>query len=565
MLTQVDFPDPKGPREHDETSFVPSQRHWGPDLMNRPALTTMFDHPDWTSRDMRSRQRPDWLKYDGVVVLDQYNQPIYDWPNLPLTLSSAIEGWKIESLFRLLFSQYRCFQQQDLCARMPHTGTSQANGAEKKRRDRITNRISMRMGRFREEAGLISWISHKADGKDDVIRRIRVEQGMRNNSTRDLPDFNPLDIERIKRPGRNKHLQNARKNITKEQRDKQEEKEKARLEKIKMSMRHQGSDERPSAVQRERPTPSGPLLATDYLANSSLSHTHNGSSTETATASGISAENPAVPHQAIEQTMNKSRKRKNAIDHDTAVRSHEKNQSAYPPSKKPRTGNTEGPEWVSNGGPSLNPSRADERDGHYTSAPIVQPAGPPVREQGEYAHEEQQLGSLLQNEISRIEGGNMPLYDTTTGQSQAFLDDFSPSAAQYGPPLFQQPPDGEQPLSTLDPGFLQDPTNEQVPMAPTEQIHNGGFLGETDIDDFGSIQPTVDHTADAGNAQPAVTLPPYLPQYQDVQPQPSQPLEHPPLESPSHDDGPTPFVNPFDFSDDDYLHDIGNLNGGNPW
>ena len=95
----------------------------------------------------------------------------------------------------------------------------------------------MPMQRFREHAGLRSWIPRSATGKDAEITKIQMSRGLKNNSIRDCPDFNLLDIDRVRNPGRGKHLRNAGiKSISEAERKSRRNKEVKRLDQIRKSL-----------------------------------------------------------------------------------------------------------------------------------------------------------------------------------------------------------------------------------------------------------------------------------------------------------------------------------------
>ena len=54
-------------------------------------------------------------------------------------------------------------------------------------------------------------MKHGGSGKDDEIRRIRAEHGIRNNSTAGLQDFNRAETTRVRNRGLGTHPNNARK------------------------------------------------------------------------------------------------------------------------------------------------------------------------------------------------------------------------------------------------------------------------------------------------------------------------------------------------------------------
>lgn len=107
-----DHPDPSGIDINDKTSFLPSQRSWGRNVGERPHVLTIFERP-WAASDTRANEKPQWLKNNGMVVLNKWGRPIHDWPHLPLTLSSEVDKWKLEALFRVSIQENRKFEQVD--------------------------------------------------------------------------------------------------------------------------------------------------------------------------------------------------------------------------------------------------------------------------------------------------------------------------------------------------------------------------------------------------------------------------------------------------------------------
>ena len=107
----------KGLGPHDETSYEPSQKYWGPDRANRPDVLFEFDPPDADAKVSRTSAKPGWMMYGGKVVLDHNDMPLVDWPNLNATLSASVEPFRLEALFRIFTKAYKSFQQEDLRAR----------------------------------------------------------------------------------------------------------------------------------------------------------------------------------------------------------------------------------------------------------------------------------------------------------------------------------------------------------------------------------------------------------------------------------------------------------------
>ena len=518
----ADFPDPKGLGQHDETSYEPSQKAWGPDRANRPALLTRFDPPNTSRKDRRLSQRPDWLRYRGMVVLDCNEQPLYDWPNLPLTLSSETKGWKLEALFRLFFSRYRCFQLEDILARMPKAKVLKDGGT--KNLGRTTNFISMRMGRFRETAGLVSWNSHRADGKDEMIRQIRVEQGMSDNSTENLPDFNPLDIARIRKPGLNKHLQNARKNITQEKRESRQVKEEAKLEKYKKSLEHQRADETSATAPSE----------TFYATESQPSPSYNDTGRDQPPGSFIRSQNSTHSflhqHLSIEKPKEKSRKRKSDIDSQFVNQSNGHDQCGPPALKKKRReiARSSRSRQLSRDATLLDPSIWHSSDNNLAATPLTFPDNiQSVKKNIETFHEEQQARPQLLNAASVMQSSQTSRYHSNIGQPGAFRGDFDPVHSAYtyiDPAILQRQSPREENLSTFDPLSFQYSSSGPALEAPAEQRRYGHFDGVTEAYVPWSIYPTAGQANDAGFTQEDTWLRPSSAQYSVAQPGVHDPL-----------------------------------------
>ena len=141
------------------TSYSPITQGWNDDNL-------------WSMRDSRGRHAflmpappTDWqhnphsgyLTYNGLVMLDQNNRPVKDYPGAPLTLSYDATASLIEGLRRYFGMTY-----SDITGRMPpqrHTSTGI-------RPIRGVTLLSTRIGRFYErhkDSGLRPWHDRKKD------------------------------------------------------------------------------------------------------------------------------------------------------------------------------------------------------------------------------------------------------------------------------------------------------------------------------------------------------------------------------------------------------------------
>ena len=95
-----------GSTDLDKTSFVEAQKKWG----ESPKTWKHFVDKNGR-RVFEPKTRPKdvpgfddeyhWWYHHGVVLLDQDNHPLREIPGLNRTLSSALEGWRIDALRKL--------------------------------------------------------------------------------------------------------------------------------------------------------------------------------------------------------------------------------------------------------------------------------------------------------------------------------------------------------------------------------------------------------------------------------------------------------------------------------
>lgn len=174
VLTVSDHPRERGNSTNDVTSYLPSQKEWGPDReRNWPGILHRLER--------RELPFPDYdvgnLYYNGRVVLDLDNHPVLDYIDLPATLSTRFSGQYMEAITRL----DPRISHNDFLVRMP---------ARRVGRDSYTVRppyslstIAMRMSRFRQEHGLLSWTKREGSKniRDNVLSRLPWEN-IENNS-----------------------------------------------------------------------------------------------------------------------------------------------------------------------------------------------------------------------------------------------------------------------------------------------------------------------------------------------------------------------------------------------
>lgn len=102
MANGSGYPRAQGDDELDVTAYLLSQRDWDLEGDDGPANIP----PDVLYKFANTgRQTPtyrvSWMFDEGRVVLDLNNHPVKDYGDIPLTLSSQVEGSLMEIILRL--------------------------------------------------------------------------------------------------------------------------------------------------------------------------------------------------------------------------------------------------------------------------------------------------------------------------------------------------------------------------------------------------------------------------------------------------------------------------------
>lgn len=129
----------------DITSFHPDQQDWSADRAHRAPILTLWSEP--------LRSAPDYhigcLLFNGRLILDYASNPIRAFRNLPLTISSAVKGFRLETWTRQDGHRLRI---DDVRARMRTRNTPDGRQPLYKRGD-----LTDRSNAFRLKSGLISF------------------------------------------------------------------------------------------------------------------------------------------------------------------------------------------------------------------------------------------------------------------------------------------------------------------------------------------------------------------------------------------------------------------------
>ena len=129
----------------DVTSFHPDQSHWTSDRLHRPSVLTLWSMDPETAQTYHLG----YLLFNGRLILDYAGNPIRAFRHLPLTISSAVEGFRIEAWNRQDIHRLR---KGDILARLRTRVTAQG------REPMYTGATILDRARFfRQKSGLTSF------------------------------------------------------------------------------------------------------------------------------------------------------------------------------------------------------------------------------------------------------------------------------------------------------------------------------------------------------------------------------------------------------------------------
>ncbi|KAL9125141.1 MAG: hypothetical protein Q9217_005608 [Psora testacea] len=165
----------------DETAFHNEQKNWGGDRLHwgriRDDVLNIFEGNGYVGLD--AAQVPqDWYEGDRIV-LDHDNHPLRVFRDLPLTLSTEVEGWLLEAYCRLDSR----IERKDIRARMPRQRVY-SDG-------RIVNlfglsAIGNKRSRFRDCQNLASWEERSGTAaKKENLKKKMPPEAVAANTTKD--------------------------------------------------------------------------------------------------------------------------------------------------------------------------------------------------------------------------------------------------------------------------------------------------------------------------------------------------------------------------------------------
>lgn len=227
LLTALDHPRERGIADDDVTSYLPRQKAWGPDReQNWPDILHCLER--------RGHPVPDYevknLMHNGQIVLDRDDSPVLDYADLPATLSTEFSGRHMETITRL----DPRIGHRDFWVRMPKTRRTGPNG-QTVRQSYSLSTIGMRMTRFRQENGLLSWKVREGSKniREFLIKKLP-QENVWANSTRGIPPPSLPEQMDARQRNKSQHLARAgQRALSETARNERNDKEGAKLAKLR--------------------------------------------------------------------------------------------------------------------------------------------------------------------------------------------------------------------------------------------------------------------------------------------------------------------------------------------
>ena len=176
LLTALVYKPEQGNDPVDITSFLEDHREWGPLRKDRPKILFQLEAP-------KPRVDPEYqldiLTHQGRIVLNWGWQPITDFRELPHTISSQVEGWRMEAILRM----HSRITLSDILSRMVYKPGHKVPFVS-------PSCLSMRMDRWRRICRCIQW---NRQGKDESLKQyilnLMTPEMKRRNDTEGLEDI----------------------------------------------------------------------------------------------------------------------------------------------------------------------------------------------------------------------------------------------------------------------------------------------------------------------------------------------------------------------------------------
>lgn len=201
LLKELDYPREAGIEPDNVTSFLESQKSWGPVRdENWAEILYVFEKQE---KDPPKDSPVNWKVGRRVVLAGRDSKPILDYKDIPATLSTELAGRDMEAIKR---TDLR-IRQRDFIARMPMKYTTRTG---KRRKAKSASWIGMEMTRFRQKQGMLSWVGREGS---DIIRNalweLLPEKNKEENSILGLAPPSVLEQEEVREGNLGKFTKNA--------------------------------------------------------------------------------------------------------------------------------------------------------------------------------------------------------------------------------------------------------------------------------------------------------------------------------------------------------------------
>ncbi|MCJ1264526.1 hypothetical protein MMC22_004398 [Lobaria immixta] len=192
-------PRKQGKGINDVTSFHPAYKTNGPGRENRHKILFRYERKDYPVPSYA----PEIMTYRGQVVLDPYNDPVLQWNEIPLVLSSKYEGYDMEVVRRLNPN----IGFRDFRARMPRVIIKGQNRMD----SWGLSTLSMRNTRFRLASCCLAWVDRAgSDMLKAYLDTLLPKECRDKNSTEDFRDLTRVEVDLAKLANKGKFLKRAR-------------------------------------------------------------------------------------------------------------------------------------------------------------------------------------------------------------------------------------------------------------------------------------------------------------------------------------------------------------------
>ena len=187
----------RGRDRDDYTSYLYSQKHWGPSEDARPEILFQLHKADYQDPLYEPQ---DWIcPWTGTTVLDHDTLRNYKaYRDIPSQLSSHVEPWLMVAIDR---TDSRIGLKDFMIRIRPASGSRLVTNEDlpEKSKSNFKNRFQVARGRYRTRHGLTSWENRQGTKQiaAEIESRLTAKQ-LADNTVRGLPPLDPWQVDRFK-------------------------------------------------------------------------------------------------------------------------------------------------------------------------------------------------------------------------------------------------------------------------------------------------------------------------------------------------------------------------------